>query len=136
MTNGKEKLQPLSHRYGELQPWAFMLWELMVREGGKSPQGIEEKFGNLKPQGEDGPVEVEVELKVNGVPVCFSTSIDNIWERASKQYDADVMKAAKELVKGTRLQRLTEILDRFDWELEQEVTQLFEQKKFTPEQDS
>ena len=136
MTNGKEKLQPLSHRYGERQPWAFMLWELMVREGGKSPQGIEEKFGNLKPHGEDGPVEVEVELKVNGVPVCFSTAIDNIWERVSKQYDAEVLKAAKELVKGTRLQRLTEILDRFDWELEQEVTQLFEQKKFTPEQDS
>lgn len=71
---------------------------------------------------------VEVELKINGVSVDFEKSVNEMWERLSSRFDENVLEKAKELVSGSRLDKLSDILNRVEWELKDEVEKLFNVK--------
>jgi hypothetical protein len=133
-----EKIQPISKQNWRT-PVSVFLWEIMVREAGMSKDMnrdmMTEKFGNLFPDATgDGPKErgelaVEVDLKINGVPVSFQKTCDEIWSRWEKQFDAEVLKKAKELVNSSRLSRLSEIISNAEWQLEQEIEALYNDRK-------
>lgn len=126
-----EKLQPISNK-NWCTPLSLILWEIMVRESGGSKDGMVEKFGNLFPDAvgdEQGEVTVDVDLRINGVPVSFKKSCEEILSRWEKQFDDEVLKKAKELISSSRLQRLTDIIERVEWQLEQEVESLYNEKK-------
>lgn len=124
-----EKLQPFSPE-AWLKPWSVCLVEIMVRESNKG-KDMDTKFNlplrEQRPEGEE--LAVEVEMKINGVPVSFKDSFEELWDRMTSGYDQHVLEKAKELVSGTRLGRLQEIIERFEWELENEVETLYNEQK-------
>lgn len=72
---------------------------------------------------------VEVEMKINGVPVNFSESIQDMWDRMFSSYEDDVLRKAKELLSATRFDRLNDLLNVAEWEIEQEVTKLLDDQR-------
>lgn len=72
---------------------------------------------------------VEVELKINGMPVDFSKSIQEMWDRMFNRYEDDVLEKAKELLSATRFDKLNQILSAAEDEIEKEVKNLFDSKR-------
>jgi hypothetical protein len=128
----KEKLQPISP-VNWRKPWSVVLWEIMVREAKGTPDSaiksdIEQKF-NLPDRASREQVEVEVELTINGVPVSFQKSVDELWERTMAQYEQRILEKAKELVSASRLGKLQEIIERAEWQLQEEIETLYNDRK-------
>ena len=70
-------------------------------------------------------VTVDVELLINGVPVDFQKSIEEMWERLSSRYNEDVLEKAKQMLSNTRLGKLNDLLDNATWQIEEELNTLF-----------
>lgn len=68
---------------------------------------------------------VKVEMKINGVEVNFSCAVTDMWNRLSDRYEEDVLEKAKELVGQSKLQRLTDLLQEAEYEIETEIRSLF-----------
>ena len=72
---------------------------------------------------------VEVKMTINGVEVDFERSVNEMWERLSSSFDAQVLEKAKELLKLTRFSNLEDILQRAEWAIENELERLFPEFK-------
>lgn len=99
---------------------AIMLLEAMVRESKIAE--LDKKFG--LPAVPLRNEFVRVELKINGVEVDFVKTAQEMWERLESQHEADVLEKAKELVGRTRLDKVHQLMERFEWEIEQELLKL------------
>jgi hypothetical protein len=78
---------------------------------------------------EGEPRVVEAELRINGVEVNFRAAIEDCWGRLSNRFDEATLEKAKELVKASRLRKMQDIIERAEWELSNEIEQLFPQLK-------
>ena len=72
-------------------------------------------------------IKVKVEMKINGVEVSFSRAVTDMWNRLSDRYEEDVLEKAKELVGQSKLQRLTDLIQEAECEIEAEIRTLFKQ---------
>lgn len=70
----------------------------------------------------------DVALTINGVPVNFTRAINDMWERLTADYDEDVKKAAKELIRSSRFNELSHLLERIEWSISAEIEKLFPSK--------
>lgn len=103
---------------------AIMLIEAMARES--KDDDILAKFPTMPPLKLEY---VNVKLTINGVEVDFVQTAREMWNRLAASHDEDVLAKAKELVGRGRLDKLSDILSRFEWELENEVEQLFKKDR-------
>lgn len=94
---------------------SMMILEAMAREVGDD---FIEKF-NLK------GYTAEVKLTINGVEVDFVATAQELWDRLEAQFKEEVLEKAKELVGASRLSKLQRLTDRYEWEMENEIEQLF-----------
>lgn len=83
---------------------AIFLINAMTRE---VPRGELLEHFKIK---DGNPVKVEVELKINGVPVAFTQSINEMWGRLNSTYEADVKAKALELVELTSINEIEDVL--------------------------
>lgn len=72
---------------------------------------------------------VEVKMTINGVEVDFERSVNEMWERLSDTFENKVLEKAKELVKMTKFGKFQEILERAEWEIENELEKAFPEFK-------
>lgn len=118
-----EKYQPIS-RINWNTPMSVFLWEAMVRESNKG-KDIDKVFGLECPTPKGKELEVEVDFRVNGVPLNFQKTVEELWGRMSKRFDDEVLQKAKELVNLTRFERLSEIINNAEYQIEQEIERVF-----------
>lgn len=111
-----EKISPVERT----TPGIYLL-NTMSREAKLSD--LLEHFKIERVKGES--VKVEVELKINGVPVNFSKSVEEMWERMLSSYNKDVLEKAKELISKTRFDGLNRIMDSVEYQMQCELEKLF-----------
>ena len=71
---------------------------------------------------------VKVEMTVNGVPVDFRKTLEDIFDIFESKYDETVKKAALDLVSGSRLQKLSQALENAEWQIEDEINRILKQE--------
>lgn len=69
-------------------------------------------------------VTVDVQMTINGVPVDYSRSIIDLWERVKAHRDKEVLAKAKELISMTRFSKLNERLDDLEYAAIREIDAL------------
>ena len=76
---------------------------------------------------EDGkPTLVNVEMKINGVEVDFSATVNDMWKRLSSTFEEKVLEKAKELIRETRSDRFNEIVQQSERILLRDLEALFQ----------
>lgn len=86
---------------------------------------ILEHFRIDRKTGDPESVKVEVRMTINGVEVDFEKSINDMWERLSKTFDAAVLDKARDLVMLTKHQDILDILRSAERELLDELEKHF-----------
>lgn len=71
---------------------------------------------------------VDVELIINGVHVDVKKSLDEMFKRLVSRYDDKVLEKAKELLSESRLNRLSRLIQNAEYNIEQELNQLFKEE--------
>jgi hypothetical protein len=121
-----EKYQPISRKnWGTIM--SIVLWEAMVRES--KPEDMAQKYGIECPTPKGKELEVEVDFRVNGVPLNFKKTVEELGARMESRFDEEVLKKAKELVNLTRFERLSEIINNAEYQIEQEIERVFNEQK-------
>lgn len=98
-----------------------LLLNAMSEVKGLSPNDFLEHYGITTPN--PSPM-VEVEVRVNGVVVPFVEVAEVGLDLMVKRYEADVKRAALDLLKGSRLYDLQMALEQAEWRIEDEISKL------------
>jgi predicted lipid-binding transport protein (Tim44 family) len=96
---------------------AIMLIEAMTREADRAD--LQDHF-NL-PNVPLNSAHVVVQLTINGVPVNFCKTAQEMWDRLVSKYGEHVSEKAKELVQLTRFSKLEQILSDAEDEITREI---------------
>ena|SRR5665213_555816 len=68
---------------------------------------------------------IDIELTINGVSVPVVKVLESVWKSFQAEHDENVRKAAIEIVKGSKLSKLLEIIDDAEYALTEEIDKLF-----------
>jgi hypothetical protein len=88
-----------------------------------APGGLFEHF--KIPTNSGQPVEVEVELKINGVEVPFKETLNEMWDRMRSRYKEDILEKAHELISQSRFEKLNDLLADAEYNIKAELQELF-----------
>lgn len=70
------------------------------------------------------PTLVDVTMQINGVPVDFKKSLEEMWSRLFLTYENDVLEKAKTLVSRSKFDKLNDILEQAEYSIMDELRNL------------
>jgi hypothetical protein len=70
---------------------------------------------------------LDVEVKINGVVVPFENTMEIIYKQLQKVIEEEEQSKIRDKTNRYRFEKLAQMIDKFEWEIEQELDRLFKE---------
>lgn len=70
---------------------------------------------------------VEVKLTVNGVEIDFEKMVEELWRQANDNANERARQLAKDMIRGTKLQGLFEVMEKAEFEIGEALDKALEE---------